>query len=118
MMLYKNMKTIIYSLDDDTDFFDIVTEVLPWSLTLYTMKSIDLMKEVVSLKTQMISHENYYWCRLQKWSGHSWGYTCSNQISAAKGGAISSSNGNPVKLVNQFRYLGSNNSSESNINIC
>ena len=55
MMLYKNMKVNVRSLDEDTDFFDIVADVLQRdTLALYLfiicldyilLTSIDLMKE-------------------------------------------------------------------------
>ena len=55
MMLFKNMKAMFHSYNDDTDFFDIVAEVLQQNtLTLYLSiiclnyiiwTSIDTMKE-------------------------------------------------------------------------
>ena len=95
--------------------------------------SIDLMKEnsFILKKDQksMISIRNWYWCRPHKWSSASCKYTCSSWSSSAQpgadserhqsqceyryffrcfnqDGAISSLNGKPLKLVNQFPCLG------------
>ena len=80
MLLHKNIKVKVFSLDEDTYFFDIITGVLQGNaLTLYLCKfsldyvlrtSIDLMKEnsftLKKSKKQTIPTKNYHGRRLHR----------------------------------------------------
>ena len=80
MMLHKNTKAMIYSLDGETDFFDIVTVVLQGdTLALYMFiicldhelrTSVNLMKEngftLKKSKKQTIFRKNYMRRRLRR----------------------------------------------------
>ena len=87
---------MVCSPDGNTDFFDIVAGVLQGDtlasflliicLDYVIWMSIDLLKEnclTKKRKKQTISHWNYHWCTLLRYSGSSCKYTCANQMSAA-----------------------------------
>ena len=88
MMLYKNMKAIVHSLDGDANFFDIVAGVLQAdTLAPYTfINCLDYILRTslyfkkrkwfwIKKGKQMISHRNYYRYRLYRWPSASQKYT-------------------------------------------
>ena len=93
MMLYESTKVKVHSLDGDTDFFNIVADVLqvPYLFIIclvYILRpSIDLMKEnrftLKKDKKQTISRSNSYGCRLSRWHSASCKYTYPSRIPAA-----------------------------------
>ena len=91
MMLYKNTKVEVCSLDGDTDFFDIVADVLQGDiLSVYNLPKLHTSKVNRSNeikwfytkkgKKQMIPLTNYYECRLCRWHTASDKYTYPSQI--------------------------------------
>ena len=133
-VLQKNMKAMFCSLDGETTFFDIVTEVLQGDHILcldYVLElSIDLIKEnsftVKKDKKQTISGKNYDRHSLCRWSSTSCKYTSPSRIllhwqeqAARKTQIKQTSKKDPSKLlVTHFTYLDSNiSSTESDINI-
>ena len=92
MMLYKNMKEKVHSLDRDTDYFNIVTGMLqgdtlaPYLFIIcldYVFRmSIDIMKDKFQAgkgKKQKIPCANNYGCELCRWHSASGKYTCPSQ---------------------------------------
>ena len=101
MMLYKNTKLKVHSLDGDTDFFDIVAGVLQeryispksvHNLPRLCTSNVDSSNERKWLytkkdKKQMIPHTNYYRCKLHRWYRAFIKYTYPSWIPAALSGA-------------------------------
>ena len=146
MMLYKHPKAMVPSSDGDTDFFNIVTGILQgdiWFWYLFILyhdyklwTSIDLIKEnnfpLKKVEQQRVSSKTYN--RLCRWSSVSYNTPIqaeSLQHNSEKvtnkhtefmcfkeGGIISTLSCKPLKLIDQFTYLGSNISSiESDVYI-
>ena len=102
MMVYKNTKVKVHSLDGDTDFFDIVAGVLqedilaPYlfiiCLDYVLLMLIDLMKEN-GLTLEKARNRQYTAQTITDWdyadNGASDKYTCSGQIPAAWSGVSS-----------------------------
>ena len=137
--------TLIYSHNDDSNFFNIVTDVLqedrfaPYMFKrcqdYVILMSIDLTKNAKEKGKKQIYRRNYNKCRLCRWSSTSFKYTCiacivwtrqqetlvstGTQIMCLKQQrAISTSSGKPLNLIDQFTYLGNNiSSTESNVSI-
>ena len=125
MMLYRNTKVKVCSLDGDTDYFDVVAVVLqedtlaPYLFIIcvdYVLRtSIDKMKENGFKLTkersrrypaQTIMDADYADDIALLVNAHKTGYMCFNQR-----GNISTLNSSSLKLVDKFTYLGSSISS-------
>ena len=90
MMPYKNMKVKVFSLDGDTDYFDILADVVqgdtlaPYLFIIYLNNvhrtSIDLMNEN-GFKLAKEKSTIYYRCGLYQWHSASSKFTRPSQIS-------------------------------------
>ena len=98
-MLERNMKVKVCSPDGDTDFFEIVAEILQGDTVasylfiiyldylLWTLIDLILKKWLYTKKDkkQMISHRNYNRCRLCRWHSASCKYPYTSLEQAAGG---------------------------------